>query len=119
MKIFSVLIMAVMLTGCSTLQKYWPRAHDPQLVRLWVDTQIALNKVDCSAADRGWHRVSESADTLALYAEFRRDPQAENVKGLAQHADKMNRGGSPAFCELGKKTAEGRLSAARKAWEGR
>jgi hypothetical protein len=31
----------------------------------------------------------------------------------------MNAGGSKTFCELGKKTAAGRISAARTAWEGR
>jgi hypothetical protein len=41
------------------------------------------------------------------------------MRGLAKHAEKMNQGGSKTFCELGKKTADGRLSAARTAWEGR
>jgi hypothetical protein len=56
---------------------------------------------------------------LALYTEFRKDPQSQNMRGLAKHAEKMNQGGSKVFCELGKKTADGRLSAARTSWESR
>lgn len=118
-KVLAAIVVGLTLTGCSTIQKYWPRAHDPQLVRLWVDTKVSLDRVDCSAEDRGWRTVYDNANTLALYTEFRKDPQAENMKGLANHADKMSQGGSKTFCELGKKTADGRLSAARKAWEGR
>ena len=112
-------VIGLTLTGCSTIQKYWPRAHDPQLVQLWVITQTNLTRVDCSAEDRGWARVADSSEQLALYTEFRKDPQAENMRGLARHTVKMAQGGSKVFCELGKKTAEGRLSAARTAWEGR
>jgi len=119
--IFSMLVLAV-LSGCAAMdqvRQMWPRAHDPQMVQLWVETQINLTKVDCSAEDRGWARVNGSAEQLALYTEFRKDPQATNMRGLAQHTAKMAQGGSKVFCELGKKTAEGRLSAARTAWEGR
>lgn len=118
-KIIAAVLIAASLTGCSTIQKYWPRAHDPQLVRMWVDTKISLDQVDCAAEDRGWQPVFDNANKLALYTEFRKDPQSENMRGLANHADKMTKGGSKTFCELGKKTADGRLSAARKAWEGR
>ncbi len=118
-KIITTLLIALTLTGCSTIQKYWPRAHDPQMVKMWVETKLSLDQVDCSASERGWDVVYSNSQRLALYTEFRKDPQAENMRGLANHADKMSQGGSKTFCELGKKTADGRLSAARKAWEGR
>ena len=118
-KIIAAVLVGLTLSGCSTIQKYWPRAHDPQLVRMWVDTKVSLDQVDCSAEDRKWKPVVEHSDKLATYTEFRKDPQSENMRGLAKHAEKMNQGGSKTFCELGKKTADGRLSAARTAWEGR
>lgn len=118
-RIVGITVMALVLGGCSTIQQYWPRAHDPQMVQLWVITQINITRVDCAQENRGWGSVADSAEQLALYTEFRKDPQATNMRGLARHAAKMNQGGSKVFCELGKKTAEGRLSAARTAWEGR
>jgi hypothetical protein len=118
-RLLIVAVIGFTLTGCSTIQKYWPRAHDSQLVRMWVDTKMSLDSVDCSAEQRGWNTVHSNAEKLALYTEFRKDPQSENMRGLAKHAEKMNQGGSKTFCELGKKTADGRLSAARTAWEGR
>jgi 2-keto-3-deoxy-L-rhamnonate aldolase RhmA len=118
-KLIATTLVALTITGCSTIQQYWPRAHDPQLVRMWVDTKVSLDQVDCSAEVRGWKSVYENADRLALYTEFRKDPQSQNMRGLAKHAEKMNQGGSKVFCELGKKTADGRLSAARTSWEGR
>ena len=39
--------------------------------------------------------------------------------GLEKHVDRMGKGGSSAFCELGKKTAKQRINAAKAAWEGR
>jgi 2-keto-3-deoxy-L-rhamnonate aldolase RhmA len=112
-------VIGFTLTGCSTIQKYWPRAHDPQMANMWVQTKISLDRVDCSAEQRGWDVVYVNAQQLALYTEFRKDPQAENMRGLSNHADKMSKGGSKTFCELGKKTADGRLTAARTSWEGR
>jgi hypothetical protein len=61
----------------------------------------------------------EPTEHLAQLAEFRRDPQAQNLRGLAAHTVKMSEGGSKMFCELGKKTAAQRLAVARTAWEGR
>jgi hypothetical protein len=118
-KLTATLLLALTLSGCSTIQKYWPRAHDPQMVRLWVDTQQSLTAVDCQSDPQGWAPVTQSADRLALYTEFRKDPQMTNMRGLATHAAKMNQGVSKTFCELGKRTAQLRLSAAQTAWEGR
>lgn len=97
----------------------WPRAHDPVLVDRWVSANIAIGQVDCSASPTGWLNTIQPTEHLAQLAEFRRDPQAENLRGLARHSQRMSQGGSKVFCELGKKTAEQRLAVARTAWEGR
>ena len=118
-----ILAAAVLaLAGCSTIDRVrqmWPRAHDPVLVDRWVSANISVSQVDCAQTPTGWLNTVQPTEHLAQLAEFRNDPQAQNMRGLAAHAVKMSQGGSKMFCELGKKTAAQRLTVARTAWEGR
>ena len=111
------IMVAVMLSGCSTIREYWPRAHDPVLFDHLVRVDVAIERVDCDRPN--WFVVNEYSEQLARYAEWRHDPQAINLRGLQKHAEKMSQGGSKIFCELGKKTAHQRTAAARTALEGR
>jgi hypothetical protein len=122
MKLILTLLLAVSLSGCAVVDKVkqmWPRAHDPVLVDRWVTVSLAIERVDCAATPTGWTDVVVPAEHLARLTEFRNDPQAKNMRGLADHAVRMSKGGSKTFCELGKKTADQRLAAAKSAWEGR
>ena len=120
MKRLLLALAVVSLTGCSTLQdlkQYWPRDHDPVLFNHLVTTDIAINHVDCEKAD--WGEAHRNAEVLAQYAEWRKDPQTANMKGLLAHTERMSKGSSKTFCELGKKTAAQRIEAAKSAWQGR
>lgn len=117
MKRVLLVLAAAALTGCSTIKEYWPRAHDPEMFGMLVDVDIAVERVDCDRPD--WTAATDSARRLARYTEWRQDPQATNIKGLHAHTERMSRGGSRGFCELGKKTAAQRIAAAKSAWEGR
>ena len=110
-------VAVVALTGCSTIKEYWPRAHDAVLFDRLVTTDIAIEKINCEHAD--WTLAHDNAEALARYAEWRNDPQTTNLKGLLAHTERMGHGGSKTFCELGKKTAQQRIEAARSAWQGR
>jgi hypothetical protein len=113
-------VAVVLLTGCSTIQdikQYWPRDHDPVMFNHLVTTNIAIGHVDCEKAD--WSEAHRNAEILAQYTEWRNDPQTANMKGLVAHTERMARGGSKTFCELGKKTAQQRIEAAKTAWQGR
>jgi hypothetical protein len=116
-----LLIVSVLcLSGCSTIdtiKTYWPKAHDPVMFNHLVTTDLAIKKVDCEKAD--WSDAQRNAEVLAQYTEWRNDPQTANVKGLLAHTERMSKGGSKTFCELGKKTAAQRIEAARSAWQGR
>ena len=105
------------LTGCSTIKQYWPRAHDPEMFGMLVDTDIAIERVNCEKAD--WTQAVDLSTKIARYTEWRGDPQATNLKGLQAHTERMSKGGSKTFCELGKKTAHQRIEATKSAWEGR
>lgn len=122
MRIILAAILALQLGGCAVVDRVrevWPRAHDPVMVSMWVDVNRAVAAVDCDTKDQGWAAANDQADRLAQYTEFRKDPQSKNMRGLQEHTAKMAQGASLAFCKLGKKTAEARLTAARSAWEGR
>lgn len=118
MRVATVLLL-VLLSGCGTVKKYWPRSHDPVFVSAWVDTKMSLDRVDCKTGPGSWTATATAAERLYRLADFREDPQTDNLKGLWAHAQKMNQGGSTAFCELGRKTAQLRLDQTRTAWESR
>ena len=119
-RLLASLTLLLALSGCATVEtvkKYWPRAHDPVMFNNLVEISLAINDVNCEHPD--WSTAQELSRKLATYTEWRRDPQAENIRGLHSHTERMSRGGSRAFCELGKKTATQRIAAARSAWETR
>jgi hypothetical protein len=119
-KILTGLVVVLALSGCATVEtvkKYWPRAHDPAMFGNLVELTLAISNVNCEQPD--WASAQALARQLATYTEWRRDPQADNIKGLYNHTERMGRGGSKAFCELGKKTAQQRIMAAKSAWETR
>jgi hypothetical protein len=113
MKRLAAVVALILVTGCSLL----PRAHDPVMFGQLVTVDITIRKVDCDRPD--WKTAVAQTQHLAQYAAWRSDPQAANLDGLHKHAERMNQGGSKTFCELGKKTAAGRIQAAKTAWEGR
>lgn len=114
--IISTVVVSSLLTGCSALN-LWPRDHDPVMFNNLVTVDIQVEAVDCDKPD--WKPAVATATQLARAAEWRNDPQKENLVGLQQHVNRMNQGGSKTFCELGKKTAGARIQATRTAWEGR
>lgn len=120
MRIIAVLLLVVQLNGCvaiATVQKYWPRNHDPVMFDHLVTLSISIEQVDCVKPD--WSNIVEVSNHLSRYAIWRGDPQADNLKGLLNHVERMSHGGSKMFCELGKKTAAQRIEAAKSAWKGR
>jgi len=115
-KIISIIVLMT-ISGCSTVQKYWPRDHDPVAFQLLVNVDIAVERVDCERPN--WTRAEHIAERLAKNTKWREDPQAENLRGLHQHAVKMSSNSNKTFCEFGKKTAQQRINAVRSAWAGR
>lgn len=115
--IVAMSVVAFSATGCSTIQKYWPRDHDPVMFDHLVSLSVEIERTDCK--NPNWAPVENAAEKLARYAEWREDPQAENMRGLHKHIVRISESTNPAFCDLGKKTAKGRVEAAKSAWEGR
>ena len=112
-----IVLSIVLLSGCTTIEKYWPRPHDPVMFNYLVITDNELRKVDCTSAN--WSKVVAQTELMVVYVNWRSDPQQENIVGLHKHVIKMSSGGSKTFCEIGKRTAEQRIEAAKSAWRGR
>jgi hypothetical protein len=120
MKQFIIVASVVLISGCSTVdtvKKYWPRSHDPVMFNQLIAADIAIAHQNCDSPT--WNTVTPITEHLAKYSDWRKDPQSENLKGLHAHVERMNKGGSKTFCEIGKKTAKQRIDAAKSAWEGR
>lgn len=120
MKSTILVLTVVTLSGCSTIdtvKKYWPKAHDPVMFNQLVAINIAIEKQNCETPN--WSSVIPLTEQLTKYTEWRKDPQAENIQGLHNHIERMSKGGSKTFCEIGKKTARQRIDAAKSAWEKR
>lgn len=112
-----LLVAVLALSGCSTIKEYWPRPHDPVMFNQLVVIDLAIEKQDCEKPT--WSEIHPITEQLAKYTEWRQDPQSTNLRGLEKHIERMSKGGSKTFCELGKKTAKQRIDAAKSAWEGR
>lgn len=120
LRLVTILLVTSLLSGCAavdTVKKYWPKAHDPVMFNQLVAVDLAIEQQNCDSPS--WDKVIPMTANLARYTEWRRDPQAENIKGLHNHIERMNKGGSKVFCELGKRTARQRIEATKSAWEGR
>ena len=119
-KILLMCLITTVLSGCATIdtiKKYWPRDHDPVMFNQLVALDRMVELINCENPD--WILLEGSSAQLSRYTEWRHDPQAENIKGLHSHIQRMSKGGSKTFCEIGKKTAGQRIQAARSAWEKR
>ena len=117
MKKLLIITSLMIITGCSTIKQYWPKNHDPVMFDKLVTLNIEIDKVDCEKPD--WSKPISIAAELEKYTDWRSDPQHNNMKGLKDHVERMSKGGSKAFCEIGKKTALSRIEAANSAWRGR
>jgi hypothetical protein len=116
-KILTICVASLFLSGCSTIAGLFPRDHDPVAFDRLVVLSIQVNEIDCEQPN--WQSAVQNSKILALSSEWRSDPQTENLNGLHAHLVRMNSGGSKTFCELGKRTASGRITAAKTAWESR
>ncbi len=82
-----------------------------------VTVDIMIDHINCATPN--WDVIVVATEKLARYTEWRKDPQAPNLQGLAKHVRKMSEGGSKMFCEIGKTAAQQRINAANTAWRGR
>ena len=117
-------LLFFLVTGCSTIQsgvdtvkKYWPRDHDPVMFERALSLSIDIEAIDCDKPE--FNDLIFKSMFLARYAELRRDPQTENLKGLHQHFEKLKSNPKKIFCTFGKTTAKDRISVVITSWSKR
>lgn len=119
-KILLSLIFVLSLPGCSTIQtiqKYWPKPHDPVMFDKALTISIAVDAIDCDKPE--FTDLIYKSHFLARYAELRNDPQTENLKGLHQHFEKLKSNPKKVFCTFGKATAKDRINVVITSWSKR
>jgi hypothetical protein len=110
-------IVVIALSGCSLIL---PRAHDPALFDSLVSVKIAVDKLTCESKDlNDWQSATDKIHHLTVYADLRKDPQAQSLIELQTAVGKARDSKSNVFCENILKINRTRIDVAADAWRGR
>lgn len=122
MRRVAIILTLVTLVGCSTmssLTKFIPKKYDPAMGSLLVDLTLEVNDLDCiTSTEKTWDIALYDAKRLTAYAEFRNDPQSENVAAAEKNLNSA-KGKGKILCENYLKIAKTRLKIVDKAWSTR
>lgn len=120
MKIVTFIAVAVILSGCSVVDKvkdYWPRDHDAALVSMYINLERELEAVTCG--DRvSFVGAINVSDWINRYAEFRNDPQkiaTKNIKDNLEKAASSSEGACKRYLNLTKIN----MTLIKDSWSGR
>jgi len=112
-----LLLVLITLSGCTLIL---PKPHDPVLFDNLVSVKIAVDKLTCDSKDlNAWQTTSDKIHHLVVYADIRKDPQAESLKQLQEAIVKARDTKSNVFCENILKINRARIDVAADAWKGR
>jgi len=112
-----LLVLLVSLTGCSLIL---PRPHDPALFDNLVSVKIAVDKLTCETKDlNAWQSAADKIHHLTVYADLRKDPQAQSLIQLQEAIGKARDSKSNVFCENILKINRTRIDVTVDAWRGR
>jgi hypothetical protein len=115
MKLAIASIMVMILTGCSFIM---PKPHDSEMFGRLVDAKIAVKNLECGNALM-FQNADEYIERLKIYAELRKDPQADSIHKLQEAVKKAGETKNKVFCETILKTSKTRLDVVADAWKGR
>jgi hypothetical protein len=112
-----LLLVLITLSGCSIIL---PKPHDPVLFDNLVSVKIAVDKLTCETKDlNAWQSASDKIHHLTVYADIRKDPQAQSLKQLQEAIGRARDTKSNVFCENILKINRTRIDVAADAWRGR
>ena len=112
-----LLLLLITLSGCSLIL---PRPHDPALFDNLVSVKIAVDKLKCDPKDlNDWQTAADKIHHLTVYADLRKDPQAQSLIQLQEAVGKARDSKSNIFCENILKINRTRIDVAADAWRGR
>ena len=112
-----IIILALCLSGCSTLTSLWPNPHDPVMFDNLVSIKIAVEKLNCD--DKNWTDAETKLQHLKVYSELRKDPQAISIAQLQEAISKAKASDKKLFCDSILKINKTRIDVIIDAWKGR
>lgn len=114
-----ILLTAILLQGCSiaTLSAIWPKPHDPVMFDNVVSVKLAVDKLSCE--DKNWADAENKIQHLKVYADLRKDPQAQSIAQLEEAIQKAKGSNNKMFCESIIKINKTRIDTVIDAWRGR
>lgn len=115
MKIF-LLAPLMFLSACSFIL---PRPHDPVMFGALVDAKISMDSLVCDNDRSNWSDATSKIHKLAVYADLRKDPQAQSLIQLQEAVGKAKDSKNKVFCESILKINRTRLDVVADAWRGR
>jgi hypothetical protein len=117
MKTLLLSLTLALLTGCSTISAIWPKPHDPEMFAMLVDVKIGVDSLNCENKD--WAYTQSMTQRLKVYAQLRKDPQADSIAKLQDALDKAKTTTNKTFCESIIKLNKTRIDVIADAWRGR
>lgn len=109
MKNFIVILAALMLTGCTTLQNWVPSFWDDNQSHYIIETRMAVERIDCSQPQAPQvQRVRDSLRQFELYSQAKGTLQKDVLRVIepmqASTKEWADRGeGSKTYCEIKRK----------------
>jgi hypothetical protein len=112
-----LLLPLTLLTACSVLL---PKPHDPVMFNQVVSVKILVDKLTCEQKDlNNWDDAGNKIHHLAVYADLRKDPQAQAIIQLQEAVGKARESKNKLFCESVLKINRTRIDVVVDAWRGR
>lgn len=84
-----------------------------------VDVKISMDSIVCDPERKGWSDTTAKIHKLAVYADLRKDPQAQSLIQLQEAVGKARDSKNTTFCESILKINRTRLDVVADAWRGR
>jgi hypothetical protein len=109
MKLISALIVAVLLTGCATVQSWIPSFWDDNQSAYIIDARLSVERISCAEAQIPQvQRLSEDLRRFQLYSEAKGTLQQDVLRVIEPMQSTVkewrDRGeGSRVYCEIKKR----------------
>ncbi len=128
MKLIATVIIAVMLTGCSTVKSWIPSFWDDNQSAKIVDVRLAVDRIDCGRDQLAQaQRVRDDLRWFELYSQSKGWRQADVlriIKPMQETVEdwykrSLDGQGSKGYCEIKKKILQSQSERAAQAVLGR
>ncbi len=105
-----IVVLAIALTGCSSLKDYWPSKWDVNQSKIVTDIQQSARNFDCKADILAQAKVlQEQVEWLDIYSKTKDTRDVAKITGLMNSTvtelkDRSSKGPvSPLYCDIKKK----------------